>query len=270
MAEPSSTKQAHRFLDGVAFDWTVVLVGSWLVGGFYLDAWAHHHTTLETFFVGGLGDMLWHIVFGIEVDTEALLSPTHLVLATGGILMMTGALRAAWLRPSPATERLVRLLPALISAGFALSALHTFTEYANAFSSPWAEAIHRSAPADLGQSLGVASILLQTVLLMGFTLALTRRWSLPFGSLTLLFTVSGLLTVIPHSQFLFLSVAVISGVVGDVAYRWLRPRDSRPNRTRPAPRPIDLAERLESPGARIGRIRMDRGNACGGSRSACT
>jgi deazaflavin-dependent oxidoreductase (nitroreductase family) len=42
--------------DGYAFDWTVVLIGGWLVGGFYLDAWAHHHTTLETFFTP------WHAV----------------------------------------------------------------------------------------------------------------------------------------------------------------------------------------------------------------
>lgn len=33
--------------------------------------------------------MMWHQVFGIEVDTAALLSPTHLLLMTGGLLMAT-------------------------------------------------------------------------------------------------------------------------------------------------------------------------------------
>lgn len=42
------------------------------------------------FMAGGVGDMLWHIVFGIEVNIEALLSPTHLMLALGGALIVSG------------------------------------------------------------------------------------------------------------------------------------------------------------------------------------
>src|SRR5438445_1003143 len=47
------------------------------------------------FAVAGLGDMIWHTLFGIEVGTAALLSPTHLMLATGGALMVSGPLRQA-------------------------------------------------------------------------------------------------------------------------------------------------------------------------------
>src|SRR5258708_429028 len=32
------------------------------------------------FIAAGLGDMLWHIAFGIEANVDALLSPTHLLL----------------------------------------------------------------------------------------------------------------------------------------------------------------------------------------------
>jgi len=32
------------------------------------------------FAAGGIGDMIWHVLFGIEADVEALLSPTHLLL----------------------------------------------------------------------------------------------------------------------------------------------------------------------------------------------
>lgn len=42
--------------------------------------------------------MLWHSRFGIEAGIEALLSPTHLVLALGGMLMVSGPLRAAGFR----------------------------------------------------------------------------------------------------------------------------------------------------------------------------
>src|SRR6266702_774121 len=39
--------------------------------------------------------MLWHIAFGVEADVESLISPSHLVLAVGSTLMLTGPLRAA-------------------------------------------------------------------------------------------------------------------------------------------------------------------------------
>ena len=32
------------------------------------------------FFIGGLGDLIWHTLFGIEHNVEALFSPTHLLL----------------------------------------------------------------------------------------------------------------------------------------------------------------------------------------------
>ena len=51
------------------------------------------------FFAGGVGDLLWHTVFGIEEDLEALLSPTHLIFATGGSLMAVGPFLASWRRP---------------------------------------------------------------------------------------------------------------------------------------------------------------------------
>src|SRR5262249_59164703 len=54
------------------------------------------------FALAGAGDMLWHILFGIEAGTQALLSPTHLGLALGMGLIVTGPLRAAWRRRGPA------------------------------------------------------------------------------------------------------------------------------------------------------------------------
>src|SRR3954470_21942345 len=41
------------------------------------------------FLIGGIADMIWHILFGIEKSTEALLSPTHLLLAFSGVLIVS-------------------------------------------------------------------------------------------------------------------------------------------------------------------------------------
>ena len=49
----------------------------------------------------GVGDFLWHDAFGVEESIEALLSPTHLILAISAFLIVTGTLRASW--PNAAT-----------------------------------------------------------------------------------------------------------------------------------------------------------------------
>ena len=50
------------------------------------------------FMAGGVGDMIWHEIFGIEIGVEALLSPTHLILAVGMTLIISGPFRAGWRR----------------------------------------------------------------------------------------------------------------------------------------------------------------------------
>ena len=52
------------------------------------------------------GRSVWHTLFGIEEDFEALVSPTHLMLGVGMALVVTGPLRAAWRRS--AAVRLAR------------------------------------------------------------------------------------------------------------------------------------------------------------------
>jgi len=91
------------------------------------------------FLFGGVGDMAWHILFGIEVGVEALFSPTHLLLALGGSLMITGPLRSAWLTPmAETTNGLARLFPMLFTLTFLLSVLSFFTQVAHPLVTPWA------------------------------------------------------------------------------------------------------------------------------------
>ncbi|GAB2859794.1 hypothetical protein [Lentzea nigeriaca] len=46
------------------------------------------------FGVGGVADLLWHEFFGIEVAVDALVSPSHLLLGAGGLLILGTPLRA--------------------------------------------------------------------------------------------------------------------------------------------------------------------------------
>ncbi len=150
---------------------------------------------LALFAAGGVGDMVWHLAFGVEVDLEALLSPTHLVLFVSGILVVSSPLRAAW---SDAGQRSLPL-PALLSmtivtAAVAFFHMHFSPFLTDAMTAPpyrFAAGLGRGGGwlADELQLEGFAAILLTTVILMGPTLLLLRRWRLPVGSLTLLFTV---------------------------------------------------------------------------------
>ena len=55
------------------------------------------------FAAGGVGDLIWHTLFGFETGIDQILSPTHLVLASSGVLIMTGAFRAAMRRQDSTT-----------------------------------------------------------------------------------------------------------------------------------------------------------------------
>lgn len=264
----------------VRFDWMVVLLEAWWVGGVFVDGWAHAHGKVDQsfftpwhavlyagcfanalffagvawsnhgkgfpwsrsvphgyefaalgvgiFLAGGLLDLLWHLLFGIEQSIAATLSPTHLILALGVFLAAGGPWRAAWLRPpTQQPENLVRLLPMLVSLAYVLSILTFFTQYANPIVNSWAD---KQTPQPQ-QALGVASILLQTVIIMGVILLAIRRWRPPLGSFTIVLTINFVLTSVlanPIPPVLFVAVlAIINGLLIDALNLVLKPAVER-------------------------------------------
>ncbi len=43
---------------------------------------------IAIFAVGGISDGIWHTAFGVEVGIDALLSPTHLILFSGALILI--------------------------------------------------------------------------------------------------------------------------------------------------------------------------------------
>ena len=194
------------------------------------------------FAVAGVGDLLWHTLFGIEKGIEGLISPSHLALALGAILILTGPLGAAWRRTLPdAAEHWRTLLPALFSLSYIFSLLVFFTQYTNAI-------VHSRADLDISQiviilspyavdyqqdlstELGVAGILLQTAIMMGIILFAVRRWRLPLGSFALMFAINGLLTSVLAGSTPIIQVTIFSALIGllvDVLNVTLRPSIDR-------------------------------------------
>jgi hypothetical protein len=228
-------------------DLVTALLGAWLIGGLFVDGWAHNtRPTLESFFtpwhalfysgfaasaawmgwlvrrrrpavgswraavpagyglglagvalflVSGVGDLSWHLAFGIERDIAALLSPTHLGLFCGGFLIVTTPLRSAWADPALAGRvSLGRLLPAVLSVtlagclvGFMFQYLHPVDEnvvsigraqgLALDFTAGQYPLVHR-----LAVQSGIAGFVLGTAWLFGPLLVLLGRWRPPAGS----------------------------------------------------------------------------------------
>ena len=204
--EQARVERAGYPAGSLGFTWAAIGLAGWLLGGVYLDGWAHIHVPdLETFFtpwhailysgffalfalltltagrnrgrgyawrrvlppgyglslaggfiflVGGVLDLIWHQLFGIEANTEALLSPTHLILATGIALLVTGPVRSA----GPLANDLarsgmfagpsiwVRRLPALLGLTFLLALCGFFTQFAHPLANPRAAADSFSQP----------------------------------------------------------------------------------------------------------------------------
>lgn len=85
------------------------------------------------FVLSGGFDLVWHEIFGFEVNLETLLSPAHILLATSGLLMLSGPLRAAWARyPAGAAYGWPQLGPALLTVTLCLAILLFFTQFVNA------------------------------------------------------------------------------------------------------------------------------------------
>lgn len=149
---------------------------------------------------GGFLDMSWHLIFGIEVGVAALVSPTHLLLLTGGLLLVTSPLRGASPRPlrsasaDPAQIRSVHRWSAVVSMAVATALAGFFVSYLSAFTEPGATQplviLPESAPehyaAQLPAIAGLGGYLVSTLLLVVPLLFLSRRAQLPAGTVTLL------------------------------------------------------------------------------------
>lgn len=183
------------------------------------------------FGLGGLVDLLWHTLFGIEASFEALYSPSHLLLGVSGVLIVTGPLRAAWGRTDDRQPTWNVQWPMLVSLLAMFSALTFFTQdmhWIHGF--PDAQYRPRNAlEFEYLQLAAFASTLLQTVLFMGPVLVAVHRWRLAPGALTVLLGANAVAMGFQDSHYRqdLVMAAVLAGVVGDLLYRWMRPDSQR-------------------------------------------
>ncbi|MQA24369.1 MAG: hypothetical protein GEU94_02620 [Micromonosporaceae bacterium] len=146
---------------------------------------------IAVFAAGGVGDMLWHMAFGVEAGIDALLSPTHLMLLVGGVLLITAPLRSAAdrggaPRGAGALAVAVSLAATAALAMFFLSYQSVFVEAAATVpltTIPEGEPGHLEA--EMPVMVGLGSYLITSVAIL-VTILLARRLvpALPAGAVT--------------------------------------------------------------------------------------
>lgn len=233
-------------------DLVTALLGVWFGVGLMIDAWAHANLAeLETFFtpwhavfysgfVAVSGWIIWQVWRNVRDGRHGLAAVPM------GYLAGLVALRSAWSAPGvTARPRLGRLLPALIGLAFATALVSLFLSYGDALQyRPQAivQALSmgqqdsgvapRGAgprPVALGADRVAVAMVVTNVVVLSPVLFLLRRWPLPFGSVTIMYTVIALMpgvrTSFGNPPILLSFLA--AGLVGDLLIHWLRPSAGR-------------------------------------------
>ncbi|HXH27106.1 MAG TPA: hypothetical protein VNG90_04360 [Candidatus Acidoferrum sp.] len=186
------------------------------------------------FTVGGVTDMIWHILFGIEANIDALYSPTHLVLAGGAFLIVTGPLRAAFYGVSQ-NNTLLQKLPMVVSLAMTLSILTFMTQLSHPLVNVYGGSHLYTTDARAFEdehARGIESIMLQSAIVVGLLFYVLKRVALPAGSFVVIFTLNTTLLAFLEDHYLFIPMAIVAGFAIDVLYHLLRPSVSRLGRMR--------------------------------------
>jgi hypothetical protein len=182
------------------------------------------------FGIGAVGDLIWHEIFGIEENVEALLSPTHLLLLAGGAIALSAPLRRM-LRAETVEVSRKEFLPALLSltlltavSAFFLGYLSPFGTTAVEFSNATTHTHDLSliTPAigeELRENWALGSFFVTTLVLVFPALFVRRHWKTPTGTFVFLYSFLLLLQtgLGEFKQWPLIFIGVIVGVVVDAS-----------------------------------------------------
>lgn len=191
--------------------------------------------------VGLAGDAFWHAAFGEESGVAKVIGPFHILLFTGAGLLITGPFRSAWhsLEAYPLAPSFRTMLPPLLSLSLITAMAAFLFQWLSAFV-VWDPSIEidrvpagiqdREAVEQSAHIAGAAQVLVTNLLLMAAALLALRRWRLPFGSVTLLFTLVALLmgALTELERGATLAAPVAGGLVADLLIGRLRASPARP------------------------------------------
>jgi hypothetical protein len=204
--------------------------------------------------VAGPADLIWHEIYGFEVGVDAIYSPSHLTLFFGALLVASTGIRSMWGKADIAPD-LRTFAPVILSAALFIGISGFITMYLSTFmtnvtpTSDFVDDLGRFSDVRSDQSTslndglagygdgawpydfysvshGMASMIITGLILLGPTLLILRRWRVPFGAFTLIFTAFGLLVNImtEYRDVVLIIPLILAGATVDLLQRRLGTR----------------------------------------------
>ena len=210
--------------------------------------------------IAGPADFMWHSAYGFENQIDSVYSPPHQGLFIAGALLAAIPAAAAWQRRGTHPS-LREYLPTVFSmsstVGVMLFVMHQLVPFyagvstTSAFQNdiarfndafaPGAKAHHTEGLAKALTHYGdnafpyyfysthhtVAGMFLFTAVLLGGVLLMRRRWRLPFGSVTIMFTWLALLFPLlsEYREWKLAPALILAGLAADLLFVRLDARD---------------------------------------------
>lgn len=182
------------------------------------------------FAVAGVGDLLWHQLFGVETAVDALVSPTHLLLLTGGLLLALCPARSVW--PANPARRSVPLPWVLVVSIAAATALvQFFLSYVSVFAADAAatavqlipEGLPGHAALEAPVSLGLAGYVVTSLLMVLPLVRADRAGTLPVGAVTALTAAVAVPATLLSARldFVVAAATVLSAALLELARQYL-------------------------------------------------
>lgn len=141
------------------------------------------------FAVGGLFDMVWHTIFGVELSLDIAFSPSHLLLSSSAVLLLTSPARAWWTTGEGGLRAVAGVLSlafGTVFGGILLTTFSAFTSVAPAI--PYDHV--NGSDSETATALGMARYLITTVLLAVPVLLAHRRRPTPGTATTVVAVVA--------------------------------------------------------------------------------
>jgi hypothetical protein len=196
--------------------------------------------------IAGPADLIWHEIYGFEVGVDAIYSPPHLCLFFGTLLVTSTGIRSMWAKADVEPD-FKPFIPVILSTALFIGVMGFITMYLSAFMTnvtPTADFwndldnfndVRSNQEISVNAGLtgygddawpynfysvshGMASMIITGLVLLGPTLLLMRRWRVPFGAFTLIYTIFGLLVNImtEYRDIVLIVPLILAGVTADV------------------------------------------------------
>ncbi|HXN79166.1 MAG TPA: hypothetical protein VN965_10375 [Candidatus Dormibacteraeota bacterium] len=229
----------HASQVGLAVSWFVVTAFLFFLFGRGLREGRPWNRALPDGYTGSLAAALvfgaalitdnnyWPFAASNALGLDVLFTPPNVIKIASAAVMVSGPLRAAARRGEAAAGVIT-----LLSAALLLSVFTFATQFIHPLIDPWSSSDSAQVPARVpvwvAQDLGVSALLVQATILAVTGLVLKSAFRLRPGSLTLVFTVNGLLVLVTKTHFYLLPSSVVAGLAGDAWLAWSALRAGRP------------------------------------------